>query len=96
MDMWTEELRHVELSSDVGRAEQCLQMHSDAALHVQNCIIEVMQVGQDLLPVSGVAATLLSFCCFLSTLSTLAYARNSQPVIFLLFPIRNQGEIDMY
>jgi len=27
-------------------------MHSDAALHVQNCIIEVMQVGQDLLPVS--------------------------------------------
>jgi len=51
--MWAEELRHVELSSDVGRAEQCLQMHSDAALHVQNCIIEVMQVGQDLLPVSG-------------------------------------------
>lgn len=50
--MWAEELRHVELSSDVGRAEQCLQMHSDAALHVQNCIIEVMQVGQDLLPVS--------------------------------------------
>jgi len=49
--MWAEELRHVELSSDVGRAEQCLQMHSDAALHVQNCIIEVMQVGQDLLPV---------------------------------------------
>ena len=48
-----EELRHVELNSDVGRAEQCLQMHSDAALHVQNCIIEVMQVGQDLLPVSG-------------------------------------------
>jgi len=54
MDMWAEELRHVELSSDVGRAEQCLQMHSDAALHVQNCIIEVMQVGQDLLPVSNV------------------------------------------
>jgi len=52
MDMWSEELRHAELSSDVGRAEQCLQMHSDAALHVQNCIIEVMQVGQDLLPVS--------------------------------------------
>jgi len=51
MDMWTEELRHVELSSDVGRAEQCLQVHSDAALHVQNGIIEVMQVGQDLLPV---------------------------------------------
>lgn len=49
--MWAEELRHVELSSDVGRAEQCLQLHSDAALHVQNCIIEVMQVGQDLLPV---------------------------------------------
>ena len=53
MDMWTEELRHVELSSDVGRAEHCLQVHSDAALHVQNCIIEVMQVGQDLLPVSN-------------------------------------------
>jgi len=53
MDMWAEQLRHVELSSEVSRAEQCLQVHSDAALHVQNCIIEVMQVGQDLLPVSG-------------------------------------------
>jgi len=58
MDMWTEELRHVELSSDVGRAEQCLQVHSDAALHVQNCIIEVIQVGQDLLPVSS------NYACF--------------------------------
>jgi len=58
MDMWAEELRHAELSSDVGRAEQCLQMHSDAALHVQNCIIEVMQVGQDLLPVSAVCRLL--------------------------------------
>jgi len=68
MDMWAEELRHVELSSDVGRAEQCLQMHSDAALHVQNCIIEVMQVGQDLLPVSACCAAGLLSSVFRSSL----------------------------
>ena len=60
--MWTEELRHVELSSDVGRAEQCLQVHSDAALHVQNCIIEVIQVGQDLLPVSNICTCFMALC----------------------------------
>jgi len=67
MDMWTEELRHVELSSDVGRAEQCLQVHSDAALHVQNCIIEVIQVGQDLLPVCiNRACFVASYFCHIS------------------------------
>jgi hypothetical protein len=46
-------VRHAELSSDVGRAEKLLQMHGDSTLHMQNCVYEVMQMGQDLLQVNG-------------------------------------------
>lgn len=51
LDLWEDDVRHAELSSDVGRAEKLLQMHGDATLHMQNCVFEVMQMGQDLLQI---------------------------------------------
>lgn len=38
----------METSPDVGKAEQMLQLHSDSVLHMQNCVFEVLQMGQEL------------------------------------------------
>ena len=46
-ELW-EEVRHVELSVDVGQAELFLQRHSDSVLHMHNCVFDVMQMGHDL------------------------------------------------
>ena len=38
----------MELSTDIGKAEQYLQLHNDSVMHMQNCVFEVLQRGQDL------------------------------------------------
>ena len=52
LELWAEELQHVELSTDAGKAEQYLQIHNDSIVHMQNCVFEVLQRGQDLCGVS--------------------------------------------
>ncbi|XP_076464280.1 kalirin-like [Babylonia areolata] len=48
LEMWGEELQHMEMVNDGTKAEQLLQRHNDRVLHVQNCTFEVLQRGQDL------------------------------------------------
>ena len=48
LELWEEEVRHVELSVDVTQAELFLQRHSDSVLHMHNCVFDVMQMGHDL------------------------------------------------
>ena len=45
-------MQHVELSTDLNKAEQYLQIHNDSIVHMQNCVFEVLQRGQDLCGVS--------------------------------------------
>ena len=52
LELWAEELQHVELSTDLSKAEQYLQLHNDSIMHMQNCVFEVLQRGQDLHGVS--------------------------------------------
>ncbi len=52
LELWAEELQHVELPSDLAKAEQFLQMHNESVTHMQNCVFEVLQKGQDLSTVS--------------------------------------------
>ncbi|XP_048253877.1 triple functional domain protein-like isoform X2 [Haliotis rufescens] len=48
LELWSEELQHMEMVTDGSKAEQLLQMHSDSVLHMQNCTFEVLQRGQEL------------------------------------------------
>lgn len=41
-------MQHVELSTDVAKAEQLLSVHNESVSHMQNCVFEVIQRGQDL------------------------------------------------
>jgi len=53
LELWEEEVRHVELSVDVDQAELFLQRHSDSVLHMHNCVFDVVQVGHDLAQVAS-------------------------------------------
>ena len=48
LEMWAEELQHMDMVNDGSKAEQMLQMHNDSVLHMQNFTFEVLQRGQDL------------------------------------------------
>lgn len=48
LELWAEELQHMEMVTDGAKAEQLLQMHNDSVLHMQNCTFEVLQRGQEL------------------------------------------------
>ena len=48
LELWAEELQHLELSTDISKAEQHLQLHNESFVHMQNCVFEVLQRGQDL------------------------------------------------
>ncbi|XP_070187687.1 triple functional domain protein-like isoform X2 [Littorina saxatilis] len=48
LELWAEELQHMEMVNDGAKAEQLLQMHNDSVLHMQNCTFEVLQRGQEL------------------------------------------------
>ena len=48
LELWAEELQHMEMCNDAAKAEQILQMHNDNVLHMQNCTFEVLQRGQEL------------------------------------------------
>ena len=53
LELWAEELQHMEMVTDGAKAEQLLQMHNDSVLHMQNCTFEVLQRGQELCQVCG-------------------------------------------
>ena len=48
LELWAEELQHMEMVTDGAKAEKLLQMHNDSVLHMQNCTFEVLQRGQEL------------------------------------------------
>ncbi|XP_025096323.1 triple functional domain protein-like isoform X1 [Pomacea canaliculata] len=48
LELWGEELQHMEMVTDGSKAEQLLQMHNESVLHMQNCTFEVLQRGQEL------------------------------------------------
>ena len=59
LELWAEELQHMEMVTDGAKAEQLLQMHNDSVLHMQNCTFEVLQRGQELCQVhTGYAFTI--------------------------------------
>ena len=53
LELWSEELQHVELSADIAKAEQHLQVHTDSVTHMQNCTCDVLQRGHDILQVNS-------------------------------------------
>ncbi|GFR68366.1 triple functional domain protein-like isoform X7 [Elysia marginata] len=48
LELLSEELQHMEMVTDGGKAEQLLQIHNESVMHVQNCTFEVLQRGQEL------------------------------------------------
>ncbi len=60
LELWAEEFQHVELSTEVSKAEQYLQMHTDSINHMQNCVFECLQRGQDLCGVNNLNISILS------------------------------------
>nr|KAG5714838.1 hypothetical protein BaRGS_000326 [Batillaria attramentaria] len=48
LELWAEELQHMEMVTDGAKAEQLLQMHNESVLHMQNCTFEVLQRGQEI------------------------------------------------
>ena len=50
----------MELSTDLNKAEQYLQIHNDSIVHMQNCVFEVLQRGQDLCGVSSAKPMMLN------------------------------------
>ncbi|XP_029657628.1 kalirin isoform X4 [Octopus sinensis] len=48
LELWAEELQHMEMCNDPAKAEQILLMHTENLLHMQNCTFEVLQRGQEL------------------------------------------------
>ncbi|KAL8603862.1 hypothetical protein ACOMHN_049681 [Nucella lapillus] len=56
LELWAEDLHHMEMVTDGSRAEQLLQQHNDRVLHVHNCTFELLQRGQDLCQVGDGAA----------------------------------------
>ena len=59
LELWAEELQHMEMVTDGAKAEQLLQMHNDSVLHMQNCTFEVLQRGQELCQVHTVYAFII-------------------------------------
>ncbi|XP_013406610.1 kalirin isoform X8 [Lingula anatina] len=48
LEMWSEELQHVDLSTDAHHAEHMLQLHNESVMHMQNITFEVLHRGQEL------------------------------------------------
>ncbi|XP_034255517.1 kalirin isoform X2 [Thrips palmi] len=48
LEIWAEELQHMELSHEMAAAEQHLQLHNDSVTHMHNTVFQVMQQGQEL------------------------------------------------
>ena len=44
LELLSEELQHMEMVTDGGKAEQLLHIHNESVMHVQNCVAEVIQV----------------------------------------------------
>lgn len=51
LEIWAEELQHIELSHDFQKAEQLLRVHKENVQVIQNTTGEVLQQGQELLTV---------------------------------------------
>ncbi|XP_064646133.1 triple functional domain protein-like isoform X3 [Lineus longissimus] len=49
LELWAEELQHLEISNELQRAEQILHMHNDSVSHMQSTTLDVIQKGQELL-----------------------------------------------
>ncbi|XP_075229474.1 trio Rho guanine nucleotide exchange factor isoform X4 [Lycorma delicatula] len=58
LELWSSELEHSELSTDMNQAEQLLRLHNESVTHMQNTTFQVLQQGQELAQVfetSGVS-----------------------------------------
>ena len=48
LELWAEELGQVDTATDMSKVEHYLTVHNDSVMHMQNCVFEVLQRGQDL------------------------------------------------
>ena len=87
----------MDLSTDLSKAQQYLQLHSESVQHMQNCVFDVIQRGQDLCQVGRLKTLvwhskaescpdfLLSvYCCVAQFESWLVFLRLYQGYSFLL------------
>ncbi|XP_065162622.1 triple functional domain protein isoform X5 [Atheta coriaria] len=51
LEMWSEELQHLELTRDIAKAEQSLRLHNESVSQMQNTTFQVLQQGQELVQV---------------------------------------------
>lgn len=49
LDMWAEELQHIEFSRDYKKTEQFLQLHNESVSQMQTTTYQILQQGQDLM-----------------------------------------------
>jgi hypothetical protein len=70
LELWSEELQHMEISNELQRAEQILHLHNDSVSHMQSSTLDVIQKGQELLQVNilsdaGIAGAVIKQAVFL-------------------------------